>query len=110
MSWKVNNMAHSIKNPQIKHGVKLDMDCVDRYICQTCCDVTPLKVVYQKKDITCKNCLKILGKKEICTFCGYIVDDWVVIEDKPHPQDWMMIIWRKIVDAGDIVCSECYVK
>jgi len=109
-------MAHSIKNPQIKHAIQLyddvgNGDLIDRYLCVTTCDITKEKIAFQKKDVTCKNCLRILGEKELCAQCGCIVDDWVVIEDLPDPRDEPMKCWLRVgMKKGDIVCSECYVK
>ena len=107
-------MAHSIKNPQIKHAIELisdiNMSLHNYYLCNHACSTTMDKIVYKKKDVTCKNCLKIIGKKEICAQCGYLVDDWVVIED-PDQRDWVMQVWRNMgMNKGDIVCSECYFK
>jgi len=106
-------MAHSIKNPQIKHAIELiadiNMNLHNYYLCIHACSVTMDKVVYQKKDVTCKNCLKIIGNKEICMQCGYIVDEWVVIEDPA--ESGIMAIWLKMgMKKGDIVCSECFFK
>ena len=45
----------SIKNLHIKHWVKNN-----RYLCIHACSTTKQKIAKTKKDITCKNCLKIL--------------------------------------------------
>jgi len=107
--------AHSIKNPQIKHAVEIKsdstMDIYESYLCIGCVDATPSKIARQKKDVTCKNCLRIIGKREICANCGFLVDDYVVIEDPPDPRDEPMKCWLRVgMRKGDIVCSECYVK
>lgn len=50
--------AHSIKNPHIIHFVRNR-----RYICIGACSTTPSKHSKNLKDITCKNCLRILKKE-----------------------------------------------
>jgi hypothetical protein len=105
----------SIKNPQIKHATHLvpdgGMQLHNRYLCQGCCDTTLEKIVWRKKEVTCKRCLQIIGEKEICLQCGYIVDDWVAIENPADSDDWIMKVWLSMgMKNGDIVCSECYFK
>ena len=45
-------MAHSVRNPEIKHWLRKD----GRYICNTACSVTPSKVAALAKDVNCLRC------------------------------------------------------
>lgn len=111
-------MAHSVKNPHIKHAIihatdykqREDGRFAERYLCIQVVDITDSKVAHRKKDVTCKNCLQIIGTKEICVMCGEITDNIIIIPDKPNSKDEMMKIWRRTVNAGDAVCAECFFK
>lgn len=108
-------MAHSIKNPQIKHVTMLQQrgngDLDDVYICNHSCSITESKVVFQKKDVTCKNCLKQLKGKQVCAQCGCIVPEEEAVLIVPSEKGNTLVDeWLKYVKSGDYVCSECIIK
>jgi len=53
----------SIKNPQIKHIVYWNNGYMPglRYLCSSA--LTPEKIAYTPDEVTCKNCLKLNGRR-----------------------------------------------
>lgn len=51
-------VGHSIKNPQIIHMME-----GGSYLCNRACSVTPTKWTTVWKEVTCKNCERLLEKE-----------------------------------------------
>ena len=54
-------MAHSTRNPETLHWVEDD----GRYACNKAVSVTPMKTAFYVKEVTCKNCKKILESRKL---------------------------------------------
>ncbi len=54
--WQKSN----IKSKNIKHLVITNGQDIDVYICNQACGITKEKSTWDKKEVTCKNCLQII--------------------------------------------------
>lgn len=72
-----NQYAHSIKNPQIVHMLKLYETSVPdwdetlfkfRYLCNRSVLITKSKSTKKWKNVTCQNCIKIRDARRVRSF------------------------------------------